>query len=56
MERQAYAMKGKKMFYAHSYLPKEEFWSYYPENEYRELRKKLALHDVLPDITEKVLH
>jgi Delta24-sterol reductase len=56
MERQAYGMKGKKMFYAYSYLAKEEFWSVYPEKEYRELREKCALQGVVPDITEKVLN
>lgn len=55
MERQTYAMGGKKMFYAYSYLPEEEFWTFYPKKEYRELREKFALQGVIPDITEKVL-
>lgn len=55
MEKQAYAMGGKKMFYAYSYLPEEEFWTFYPKKEYRELREKFALQGLIPDITEKVL-
>lgn len=55
MEKQAYRLKGKKMFYAYSYLPKEEFWTFYPEKAYNELRNKFSLQGVIPDITEKVL-
>lgn len=55
MERLTHELKGKKMFYCYNYMPIEEFWSIYPEKEYRELREKFALEGLIPDITEKVL-
>lgn len=55
LEKLTYDLAGRKMFYCHTYLTKEEFWQIYPKDEYTRLRAKANMHENLPDITEKVL-
>lgn len=49
------ASKGaRKMFYAHSYYPRDEFWELYDKKWYQDIRKKYHADDVFPDIWEKI--
>lgn len=54
LEDLVYRLDGKKMFYSHNYLTKEQFWSQYSEASYQALRKKYRAEST-PDIIDKVL-
>ena len=45
---------GRKVLYAHTYYPEEEFWKIYDKDWYEELRKKYKAEVVFPTIFEKV--
>jgi Delta24-sterol reductase len=53
-ERQAQALKARKMLYAYSYYSEEEFWKIYPLAEYEALRAKYHA-DTWLRIDKKVL-
>ncbi len=45
--------KGRKVFYAHNYYPKDQFWSIYDKQWYFRLRKKYKSETSFPDIYQK---
>ncbi|MGI8420436.1 MAG: FAD-binding protein [Candidatus Levyibacteriota bacterium] len=45
---------GRKMFYANSYYPEEEFWRIYDKKWYTNLRKKYKAEKIFPNIWQKV--
>ncbi|MDD5068268.1 MAG: FAD-binding protein [Candidatus Pacebacteria bacterium] len=45
---------ARKMFYAQSYYPKDEFWKIYDYSWYLDLRKKYGALNVFPEIWEKI--
>lgn len=45
----------RKLLYAVSYYPEDEFWQIYSRKDYEELRKKYHADGTLVDITKKVL-
>lgn len=45
---------GRKMFYAQTFYPEEEFWKIYDYDWYKRLRHKYRAEEVFPDIYEKV--
>ncbi|MGK5594283.1 MAG: FAD-binding oxidoreductase [Parachlamydiaceae bacterium] len=55
LEKKAYSLKGRKMFYCYSYLPEQVFWNYYPRHDYRRLREQYHSDNMYPEITEKIL-
>lgn len=55
LEELCTSLKGRKMFYCHTYFTEEEFWNLYPYNDYAVLRKKYHLEKLSPEITKKVL-
>jgi len=48
-------LKGRKMFYAHTYFTPEQFWNIYPKEPYKKLRQEYSLDALFPEITDKVL-
>ncbi len=55
LEVKSSELKGRKMLYAHSYYPPEEFWKVYDLEWYNSLRKKYSATVTFPDIYEKTL-
>ena len=53
-ENFAKKIRARKMFYAHSYYPEEEFWAIYDKGWYDSLRKKYHAEKTFPDIWQKV--
>lgn len=53
VEQKLIKLGGRKMLYAHSYSPAEEFWQLYDKAHYTELRKKYSAKDVFLDIHSK---
>ncbi|HUO56024.1 MAG TPA: hypothetical protein VMU27_01120, partial [Candidatus Paceibacterota bacterium] len=54
LERFAEEIGGRKVLYAHTYYPKEEFWQVYDRVQYDALRNKYYADRVFPTIYEKV--
>ncbi|MBI2031402.1 MAG: FAD-binding oxidoreductase [Candidatus Levybacteria bacterium] len=53
LEKTLTEYKGRKVLYAHSYYPKDEFWKIYDFKWYEKLRKKYKAEKVFPDVYEK---
>lgn len=45
---------GRKIFYAHSYYPQDEFWKIYNQSWYENLRKQYGAEKLFPDVFEKL--
>jgi hypothetical protein len=56
IDKKAYALRGKKMFYSQTYFSKDEFWRYYPKEKYEALRSKYFSDQMYLDITKKILY
>lgn len=54
IEQFAISNKGRKMFYAHSYYPQEEFWQVYDHSWYTSLRDRYNVGSTFPEIWEKI--
>lgn len=54
IEQQALGLNGRKVFYAHSFFTKDEFWSIYNKKEYDILRDLFRAKVSFPTIYEKV--
>lgn len=53
LEREAHALGGRKMLYAHQYYSPEAFWKIYDHEWYRSLRSACRADTVFPTIYEK---
>ena len=53
VETKVRELGGRKVLYAHSYYPQNEFWEIYDQAWYNELRKKYFANTVFPDVYEK---
>lgn len=54
LEKWCRELRGRKMLYAQNWYSQELFWSIYDHDEYKELRKKLEVENIFPDLYEKV--
>ncbi|QQG38212.1 MAG: FAD-binding oxidoreductase [Candidatus Kaiserbacteria bacterium] len=54
MEQKTQELGGRKILYAHTFYPKEEFWQIYDRSWYETLRKKYHAERTFPDVWEKV--
>lgn len=54
-EKKSTELGGRKMLYAHSYFPFDDFWKVYDLEWYNELRDKYHANDVFPTVYEKTL-
>ncbi|MBI5456665.1 FAD-binding oxidoreductase [Candidatus Kaiserbacteria bacterium] len=54
IEQQTEKLGGRKVLYAHTYYPKDEFWRIYDAEWYVALRKKFRASRIFSDIYEKV--
>lgn len=55
IEKVTAAFKGRKVLYAHSYYPEEEFWGTFDKQSYESLREKYYGAKVFPTVYEKVV-
>lgn len=53
IEQKVAELRGRKVLYAHSYYPRDEFWKIYGEAQYNALRKKYFAARAFPDIYDK---
>lgn len=53
LEREAHALGGRKMLYAHQYYSPDVFWEIYDQEWYRSLRSAYRADTVFPTIYEK---
>eukprot|EP01118_Nematostelium_gracile_P002022 TRINITY_DN1210_c0_g1_i4.p1 TRINITY_DN1210_c0_g1~~TRINITY_DN1210_c0_g1_i4.p1 ORF type:complete len:172 (+),score=34.12 TRINITY_DN1210_c0_g1_i4:399-914(+) len=53
LEQYLPSIGARKMLYANSYYPKDEFWNIYSADKYVSLRKKYFADGVFPDVMAK---
>jgi FAD/FMN-containing dehydrogenase len=53
IEHKVSELHGRKVLYAHSYYPQDEFWKIYSEAPYNALREKYFAARAFPDIYDK---
>ena len=53
VENKVRELGGRKVLYAHTYYPREEFWKIYDHIWYNALREKYFANSVFPDIYDK---